>query len=208
MKRTLNTRPMRLRRAVTLVEAMVSLTLFTACAGGLGSAYVQMMKYTMRNSYEVLALSAAQSIMEQVQLLSYDDLEDTTTASFNVQLNGWNNVTNNAIVQSVAIPWAANTASFTNIGVNEGGPTLGILVDVNQTNLAGNTVIKTRAYMPFRINLTRTVESPAATNTTLRRVRVRLQFQSAIPGTMLANGGILYSATREIRILRSPAISY
>jgi len=197
-----------LRRAVTLVEGMVALTLFAACAGGLGSAYLHMMKYTMRNSYEVLALSAAQSIIEQIQLLSYDDLEDSSVASFNVQLNGWNNATNNAIVQSVAIPWAGDTTTFTNVGVNEGGPVLGVLVDVNQTNLAGTTVLKNRSYMPFRINLTRTVESPAATGTTLRRVRVRLQFQSAIPGRTLPNGTPVYSPTREMRILRSPAISY
>lgn len=204
-------------RGVTLVEAMIALTIFTSSAAALGSAYVSMAKHTERNSYAIAALNAVQTVAEQIQLMNYVDIEDDAKLSFDIKLTAWDNVTSKTYVQTFPITWAIDANNnpdlsiFTNIGVHENEPTPiihGVLYNVAQRNVAQTATIRERKYMPVRVNITREIESLAATQTTLKRVRILLRYQWAIPGRFDATGNPIYSPIKEFRILRSSASSY
>ncbi len=185
---------------MTLVEVLVAFTLFMIMAMGILAAMVQTRKISENNAAQAIAVSIAQGIIEQVQLIGYTNL--TNDANLPLKFTGQTGA-NLAGLQQFSLPWAADATTFTDIGAltdptNPASAILGVMLDFDYRN--GATVVRPARYMKMRVNLQRTL------HTVDDNVEIILTYSWQLPtGNGSATGRYL---TREIRTIRSQAPSF
>lgn len=183
----------RRRRGMTLVEVMVAATLFTLVATGVTSCFIQAMKYSESNLAQGYAQQVAQSIIEQVISVPPNLLFDTNETTIAITLPDLND-DNHTSMPQIALPWAADATTFTEIGPDAEG----ILTDA--AYVAASNVIRPEKYLRMRINLQREIESSE------HRVKIVLRYQWAAPDRLGATTPHYLSG--EIRTIRSKALRF
>jgi type II secretory pathway pseudopilin PulG len=185
---------------MSLVEAVVSMGLFTIMSLGIIAGMVQVRKMSESNASQVTAETVAQGVIERMLITGYTNVRNDSTLP--LEFLGFNTATNLCTVQTFLLPWATN-ATNTDIGemINPADQTAGvrgILLDMDYRN--GTTVIRPRKYMKMRVNLRRTPHD------TDNNIEIVLTYSWQPPnrtGTTDAD-----YITREIRTVRSEAVSY
>ena len=185
---------------VTLVELMVSFTLFTIMSLGAIAALGQTRIISENNVAHATANAIAQGIIEQVQLNGYTNI--TSDPSLPLKFTGASSA-NLASLQQFSLPWAADATTFTDIGsradpTDPNSPVLGVLVDVAYKN--GANVIRPAHYMKMKVNLQR---NPHLNDDNVEIILTYSWQPISANGT---SSGAFF--TREIRTIRSQAPSY
>lgn len=189
---------------LSLVELMISFSLFTIMALGSLTALLQTRKMSEDNVAQATAAVIAQGIIEQVQLNPYTAIVDTAgSPNLALKFTGANS-NNLASIQQYALPWATDSTTFTEVGAQADptdptSPVLGVLLDL--AYMDGSTVIRPARYMKMRVNVMRTVNSGN------HNVEVVMTYQWQPPSRNYGSMGPTY-LTREIRTIRSEAPSY
>lgn len=181
---------------MTLIEAVVSLSLLTVIAGSVVSGLTFSRKMAESNLAQSYAQMTAQSIVEQIVRVPTAILEDTTETGVRI-LIPFVTTDNTVTMEDVEIPWAT-TEAYSDLGPAE-DPTLGVLVDA--AYIANGNVIRPTRYMKMRVNLQRIVEATEA------RTTIQLRYQWEIPDRKASDGSPIY-LSGELRTVRSKAVSF
>lgn len=84
-------RKLHLHRGFTLVEVMVSVVIFALLSLGLTAIFLQNLRYTREQAYRTQALTTASSILEQIRILRYPNIQpisdDPSKNSFAVKIS-------------------------------------------------------------------------------------------------------------------------
>lgn len=178
---------------MTLVELMVSATLFTLVAGGVISCFIQAMKYSESNLAQTYAQQVAQSIVEQVISVPPGLLFDPDQTQIQITLPSLNS-SNYTSMPDIVVPWAADSTTFTEIGPSAQG----VLADA--AYVASSRIIRPQRYLRMRINLQRELELSE------NRMKVVLRYQWAMPDRLGAPAPQFLNG--EIRTIRSMALRF
>ena len=186
---------------MTLVEIIVSMTLFTVMALGAIAGMVQVRKMSESNVFQVSAETVAKGIIERIQVTGYANV--ATDATLPLEFMGYDASTNLCTVQTFNLTWAPDATTFTDIGeminpANQAAGVRGVLLDTEFRN--GATVIRPRKYMNVRVNLRRTL------HVNDDNVEILLTYSWQPPNRRGTSNAAFI--TREIRTVRSEANSY
>jgi len=179
---------------------MVAFIIFSwICVGTIGTL-LQVRKSTESNICALEANAAALSIIEQVQLMSYDDLSTTTSPPpAPLQFVGIGSG-NTVQIQGLDLAWATDATTFTPVGEVQGGVVKGLLLDVDYRNASAVTVRQKR-YLNFSVNLQKQVDNVSG------NVGIILTYKWQIPDRKTSTGAPMYMS-RQIRSARCPVESY
>ena len=207
--RRLPGKPGRRTRAMTLLEVMVSFTIFTMIAMGTLAAVIQTRRMSEDNVAQSTATVVAEGILEQVQLPTWSSLTDPTLTDLtkpnylNLALLFSSSSNNNlASINNISLPWNSATPQPVGAFVIPTDTTstyLGVLMDVPYMN--GATVIRPARYMKMQVTINRVVQ----TNNDF--IQVVLTYSWQPPSRNLGSGTPVW-LTRELRTVRSQASSY
>ena len=175
---------------------MVAMSVFTIMALGTLAAMIQSRKMSDNNVAQAEAVVIAQGIIEQVQLAGYTNVASDPAIPLKFAAISSTNV---STMQTLALAWAPDAVTFSNIGaVDAANNVLGVVLDLNYMN--GASVIRPARYMKMKVNLQRI---PSAVND---NIEILLTY-SWQPPTANGQANARY-ITREFRTIRSQTPSY
>jgi type II secretory pathway pseudopilin PulG len=179
---------------MTLVEVMVSFGIFALAATGVVASLIQVQKLSHSNLSQGYAYTAAQSVMEEIIRIPPARLADPDETSVTIKLATLT-ASNFTSMSDFTLPWSTNASLYSNIGTTPEG----ILTDA--AYIADSNTIRTRRFMPMRVNLEREIEADN------NRVRITLRYQWAIPDRKAKDGSLIYHSG-ALRTVRSTALRF